>query len=375
MSIREFFDETREQSEVKAEIVEKYFYAWARIIIGSQNRYRADRKQRIGYVDLFAGPGRYKDGAISTPIRVLQKAIEDPNFADRLVTIFNDKDDTHVRELEATIKALPGIERLLYQPKIWNAEVGDEIANAFQQIHTIPLLAFVDPWGYKGLSLKLVNAFLKNWGCDCIFFFNYNRINMGLSNPFVQEHMCALFGDARAAALRDELKGMSSDRREATIVNELGSALREYGHRFVLPFCFKNAAGTRTSHHLILVSKHFKAYEVMKEIMAKSSSEEHQGVPSFTYSPAVDNSQPFLFELNRPLDDLREMLLTACAGRTTTLPALYEEHSVGLPYLKRNYTAVLLELEEEREVKVERPPRAKRGAYGPNTRIIFPRRT
>jgi three-Cys-motif partner protein len=367
-----FFNETTDQSQVKAEIVEKYFYAWAKIIIGSQKRYRAGREHRIGYVDLFAGPGRYKDGATSTPLRIIQKAIEDDDFSERLVTIFNDKDEEFVRKLDKAIKDLPGIERLRYEPTIWNAEVGDEIANAFRQIHTIPLLAFVDPWGYKGLSLKLVNAFLENWGCDCIFFFNYNRINMGLSNPFVHEHMCALFGEERAANLRDELEGMDSDRREATIVNELGLALQEYGHRFVLPFCFKNAEGTRTSHHLILVSKHFKAYDVMKEIMAKSSSEEHQGVPSFTYSPAVDDAQLLLFDLNRPLDDLREMLLTSCAGKTITLPKLYEEHSVGLPYLKRNYTAALVELEEEGLIEVERPPRGRKKAYGPKTTISFP---
>lgn len=305
-------------------------------------------------------------------LRVLQKAIEDEDLANRLVTIFNDKDEDHVRELEDAINSLAGIERLRHKPIIWNQEVGSEIAKAFQQIHTIPLLAFVDPWGYRGLSLQLVNAFLKNWGCDCIFFFNYNRINMGLSNPFVHDHMCALFGLQRALTLRDELEGMAPAAREATIVNELGMALKEYGHRFVLPFCFKNAAGRRTSHHLILVSKHFRAYEVMKEIMAKSSSEQHQGVPSFTYSPAVDDAQLLLFDLNRPLADLREMLLKAYAGQTTTLPVLYEEHSVGLSYLKRNYTAVLVELEQEGLIQVERLPRAKRGAYGPNTNITFP---
>lgn len=107
-----FFNETTDQSQVKAEIVEKYSYAWAKIIIGSQKKYRAGKEHRIGYVDLFAGPGRYKDGAASTPLRILQKAIEDEDFSQRLVTIFNDKDDDHVQELEGAIKSLPGIEGL-----------------------------------------------------------------------------------------------------------------------------------------------------------------------------------------------------------------------------------------------------------------------
>jgi len=53
----------------------------------------------------------------------------------------------------------------------------------------------------------------------------------------------------------------------------------------------------------------------MKEIMAAESSLHEQGVPSFHYSPA-DIRFPLLFELNRPLDDLEEMLLTGFAGRT-----------------------------------------------------------
>lgn len=203
MGTKKFFDESKEQSQVKSEIVEKYFDAWAGIIVGAQRAHRPGQEHRTGYVDLFAGPGRYKDGAISTPLRVVQKAIEKPQYAERLVTIFNDKDEENVQALEEAIQALPGIERLEHKPQVWNEEVGDKIARHFHEIRTIPILAFIDPWGYKGLTLQLVNAFLKDWGCDCIFFFNYNRINMGLSNPFVKEHMRSLFGADRADQLRE----------------------------------------------------------------------------------------------------------------------------------------------------------------------------
>src|ERR1700751_4456121 len=99
----------------------------------------------------------------------------------------------------------------------------------------------VDPWGYKGLSLKLINSVLQNWGCDCVFFFNYNRINMGLNNELVKEHMNALFGRNRAEALRAKLEKLSGDQREVTIIEELSDALREMGGNYVLPFRFRNA--------------------------------------------------------------------------------------------------------------------------------------
>src|SRR5688572_20126900 len=70
----EFFDETTEQSQAKATIVSKYFWAWANVVIPTAR----SAGNRIAYIDLFAGPGRYKDGTASTPILVLQQAAADP---------------------------------------------------------------------------------------------------------------------------------------------------------------------------------------------------------------------------------------------------------------------------------------------------------
>ena len=370
MTGQRFFDESREQSQVKAEIVEKYFDAWAGIITATQDRYPKHAK-RIAYIDLFAGPGRYKDGAASTPLRVVQKALSNQVYCERLVTVFNDKDERAVHDLEQEIHRIPGIEKLKYRPKIWNEEVGSKIAQQFASLKKIPTLAFVDPWGYKGLSLELVDAFLKDWGCDCIFFFNYSRINAGLSNPYVREHITALFGDARADQLREKLEPMKPAEREATIVNELASALKQYGHRYVLPFCFKSGSGKRTTHHLILVTKAFRGYEVMKEIMAKSSSEADQGVPSFAYLPATAREQGLLFDLSRPLDELRDLLLRSFAGRTLTMRQIYVQHSVDRPYIAKNYKDVLQDLYHQRIIRTDRAPQRER-TFADSIKVTFP---
>ena len=366
MGTEHFFDEQEEQSRVKAEIVRNYFGAWAGIISGAQRA--KGRRPKLGYVDLFAGPGRYKDGSTSTALEVLRLAID--KHAEELVTIFNDRDAHSVSRLREEIARLPGVERLKHQPLVWNQEVGDEIANRFASINTIPLLAFVDPWGYRGLSLKLVNAFLKDWGCDCIFFFNYNRINAGLSNPKVREHMAALFGDA-AAALETELEGMKPTEREAVVVEALSQALRASGHRYVLPFCFKSETGARTTHHLFLVTKGFKGYDVMKDVMAKASSSADQGVPSFVYLPSASRRQTLLFELSRPLDELRAQLLRDMAGRTLTVGKIYETHSVDRPYVRRNYKDALLKLEAEGVVSCQ-PTKRRSGTMADTVEVTFP---
>lgn len=184
--------------------------------------------------------------------------------------------------------------------------------------------------------------------------------------------MSALFGEERATRLRVDLEPMTSAEREATIVNELAKALKEFGHRFVLPFCFKSKTGKRTTHHLILVTKHFKGYEVMKGIMAQASSSEDQGVPSFTFSPAADARQTLLFSLNQPLERLRTMLLEDFAGQTLTMRELYEKHSVDKPYLAKNYKDVLAQLETERVIATS-GRKSKRG-FADSIVVTFPKR-
>lgn len=375
MGTEKFFDETREQSQVKAAIVAKYFHAWANVIVPWAKK----GSGRVAYIDLFAGPGRYQDGTASTPLKVLEHAIGHPDLRNMLVTHFNDKDSNHSRSLEAEIRSLPGVDQLAHAPRIHNEEVGEQIVQAFEQMSLVPTLFFVDPWGYKGLSLRLVNSVLKDWGCDCVFFFNYNRINMGLSNPLVKAHMDALFGEERGVRVRGRLDSASPSDRELIVVEELAEALRDLGGRFVLPFRFKNEKGTRTSHHLIFVSKHVRGYSIMKEIMATESSRRDQGVPTFEYNPS-DERFPMLFELARPLTDLEGMLLRDFAGRTHKMIEVFDMHHVGRPFIKANYKDALRNLEARSAIATtppasERRPRKGIVTFADRVVVTFPGRT
>ncbi len=87
---------------------------------------------------------------------------------------------------------------------------------------------------------------------------------MGLNSDIVRDHMNALFGEERADQLRARLASLDARKKELAIVEELSQALKDMGGHFVLPFCFWNEAGSRTSHYLIFVSKHKRGYEIMK---------------------------------------------------------------------------------------------------------------
>ena len=374
MTGNSFFDEQKEQSLIKARIVEKYFWVWAKVVIPTVKKSASE--PRISYIDLFAGAGRYKDGSKSTPVKVLETAIADPDMRNMLVSIFNDADTENVNSLQQAIDLIPGIENLKYPPQILNHEVGDNVVKTFQERRLVPTLFFVDPWGYKGLSLQLINSVVKDWGCDCIFFFNYNRINMGLGNDAVKEHMNALFGQARADQVRETLKTLSPQERELSVVESICEALKEMGGQYVLPFRFRHEIGNRTSHHLIFVSKHVQGYEIMKEIMAKESSEQMQGVPSFEYNPAT-LQQPLLFELTRPLDELESILLDKFSGRSMTMKEVYDQHHVGKSYISKNYKTALGNLEAQNKIFADPPANKRRKMRGEVTfadsvKVVFP---
>jgi three-Cys-motif partner protein len=373
---KDFFRESREQSEVKTLIVSKYFWAWANVIIPQTIKWGGPNP-RIAYIDLFAGPGRYENGTKSTPLLILEQAINDSKMSQMLVTLFNDFDSENTKSLATEIEKLPDIHKLKYKPSVMNQEVGTEIVKMFEEMKLIPTLFFVDPWGYKGLSLRLINSVLKDWGCDCIFFFNYNRINMGLKNDAVKHHMEVLFGEERAELLRNQLNIIPhSEDRELKIVETIVEALKEMGGKYVLPFRFKNNRGSRTSHHLIFVSKHFRGYEIMKDIMAGMSSKREQNVASFEYSPA-DIRYPTLFEYSRPLDDLYDLLLNDFAGCRLKMRDIYEAHNIGKPYVSKNYKEVLKNLETDGKIKVEvsTPGKTRRkGTFSDDLIVTFPKK-
>jgi three-Cys-motif partner protein len=323
---------------------------------------------RVAYIDLYAGPGRYEDGSASTPLMVLTEAIKKPRLRDGLVAVFNDRDENHTATLEKEIASVKGIETLKYKPEISTGEVDRASAEYFERTRLIPTFSFIDPFGYKGLSWALVRGVIKDWGSDCVFFFNYARINAGVNNPAVFEHMEALFGEDNFQKMREKLPPTSASKREKIILEHLTEAMMEAGAKHVLPFRFRNSTGTRTTHYLIFVSKHPLGYEIMKGIMASESSQFDQGVPSFEHSPADAGSQT-LFP--RALDDLEDALTAEFAGKTISMGNIYHEHNIGKPYIERNYKDALLNLERAGRITAN-PAKRRANTFANKVLAIFP---
>jgi len=344
----EFFEEQKEQSHIKSEIVKKYFWAWGKII--------GCRVPKISYIDLYAGPGFYDDGSKSTPILVLENALRDDIMRQKLVSIFNDINPEFTESLKKAISEIPHIDTLTNQPAVTNLTIGDEIVNRLKSMRLVPTLLFVDPWGYKGLTLGLIGSVLKDWGCDCIFFFNYVRINAGLNNPKFDCHIDSIFGTNRAKELRDSIRKKKPRKREELILFYLKDALKEIGGEYVVSYKFYKTDMNRTSHFLMFVSKNILGYKIMKGIMAELSSHKYQNVATFEYNPHVRDYGLFP---PTPLDELEKILLQTFNGKTLSVGDIYQKHNFGTPYIESNYKEALLHLEEKQQVYTN-PPADKR---------------
>lgn len=363
---RDFFETASGASLAKSRIVFHYFKAWAKIILPRSNG-------KIVYMDLFCGPGVYADGTESTPMLIIRHAIEDPGLKQSLVTIFNDEDAAACKSLESEVTGLAGSKALANEPQIRASTIDKDFADALGRIRLAPTLLFLDPWGYKGLSLDLVNSVLKDWACECLFFFNYNRVNAALTNPKVTLHVDGIFGAERANGLRAAVGTLTPPEREALVVRTLIDAVVEEHSGHALAFKFPSGEVDRTSHFLVFVTKHRLGYNIMKDIMANAGTTTVDGVPTYEYAQLDKPYQFGLFD-GQTVADLMGELTRAFAGRTMTVKAIVEQHHYGRPFVPRNYKTALIQLEKKGTVTASRPAAERRvNTMADDIEIEFPR--
>jgi len=376
---REFFREPLAQSQIKGEIVRHYFYAWAKVMI---SKYAPRRGfDRIAYVDLCSGPGAYETGEPSTPLHIMNTILRDPEFCCWIESIFNDADQTHVASLRERILALPGIDRLAYPPRFTGYFLAPSIVSMFAN-PPVPSFTFLDPLGYKALiSRQFLASVIRPFGCDCLFFFNYRRINRAISTDVLRGGLYPLFGRDRVERLRNELASKPPKVRERIIVDEFRAALVEVGISHPLMFRVRHRDVEQTSHHLVFISTSRLAHHLMKSVLAKYSDRFADDVLRYQYSHQPTGKQaakqvvmrfhdeedvsqtenPLAIEVQTigSIEHLKRDLMKKFRGQSRTVRDIYFQHHFGTPYYLPNYKQALIELEAEGKVTVDRPAESR----------------
>lgn len=373
----DFFDFQSPASQVKARIVAEYFKRWASIMV--------KHAQRLLYVDLYSGPGKYGDGNPSTPLLVVQHAVGNAKLAEVVQFLFNDRSDEAIATLKENLKSLPGLDKLKFKPKTRVGEIDEKLVKAFARGRMSPTFSFLDPFGYKDLTLDLVDALAKDFGSDMVLFFSFDSINRALTNSKVKKHIDALFGgEAAANELRDAVKGTAGELREEIVIEAFVKGLKDMGYEYVVPYVFEREDRDRTSHYLIFITKNALGFKIMKGIMYAESEHRIQGVARFgKVRPVSKRRTPLLDLFNTPLDDLCDDLCKEFAGQTIKkkdLCAQYERRHSGNPFVDKNYRQALLQLEERGRItckpsRNDRLFRKGEPTFGEDVFVTFPKET
>jgi three-Cys-motif partner protein len=375
-----FTSPQRATTAIKTKIVVEYFKRWASILWGVV---KTNRPPRLRYVDLFAGPGKI-DGVNSTPLLIMEHVISKPELCECVGALLNDEDACYIEQLRKNLKELPGYEKLKWPPQIRPGPVDEKLVEMFARSNNVPAFSFIDPWGYAGVTLSLLQALVSGFGSDMVLFFSYDSINRALSNDRVKERVDALFGPERAERLRHVVKGMRSDEREEVLIEAfIEAVIADLGCKYVIPYVFEKADKDRTSHYLIFISKHDLGFNIMKEIMYKESQDKTQGIAKFGYVRQVSAEKtPLLHLMNTPLSDFGRQLCADYAGRSLSRKALREDYDKFDPrnlFVDRNWRDVLSELETEGKITCV-PPRNERKVqkgevtFSKNTVVTFPQK-
>ncbi len=216
ISVSDFFKSKREASEIKSEILNEYFKAWAAILLVGQKYRKVDK---LLYIDLFAGPGIYEDGTNSTPIKILESINNSigthADFNQSVQTIFNDSDENMVSLLNENIRGLSFYNDLVYPPIVGNESASQEILESISN-PKIPSLTFIDPLGY-GYTQEMLLYSIKNWGSDLFMLFNINRIRAAITNKKVEQNMNGIF-EQHFSLIQEFYKTNKSRKKEKSIL-------------------------------------------------------------------------------------------------------------------------------------------------------------
>ena len=108
-------------------------------------------------------------------------------------------------------------------------------------------LYFFDPWGYKGLTLNLIREAITPFGCDCVFFFNFKRINAAIANEQFRKHIDALFGAGEPRLLGGESGFNARPMKEEWVID-----IQTQCQRANVAFFFKQWGGVNKKNGRLL---------------------------------------------------------------------------------------------------------------------------
>ncbi len=322
----------------KHEILRRYLGAWF-AILGS-------KFPGINYIDGFAGPGRYKGGEEGSPILALKIAA-----GHKAVSKFREVSFLFVEKEKARadflIKEVDNISiPANFQTEIKNDEFEIALCEILDDLEKkemilAPTFAFIDPFGFKGLSYSLIERILANQSSEVFINFMDNSINRWTttSDKKTQQRIIELFGTEEVI----EIANFSPNRMKS--LRALYQAQLKKIAKFVRYFEMYNS-NNRLIYVLFFAGNNRIGHLKMKEVLWKVDPSS-----GIKFSDATDPDQPALFDLD-PSVGFANVLASQFIGQTLSCEEIriYVEDETA--YLKRHMDDALRILESKELISV-----------------------
>lgn len=353
MADNNFFEKQTLSSRVKASIVSEYFPKYCKIIV------KKHMPERIGYFDLFAGPGMYEDGNASTPLLIANNCNNDNLLQQKVWMVFNDKD--YSEQLKKNFLKQYPEGTFSFKPHFGHSVVGEcKEIDAFITRNPMrngknecPSVLFIDPFGYKGIDTNILSQFLNYWGNELFIFINTKRINPALENDKFEPLMRCLFPKSF-----DNLKNQVRDKTRVAerlrfIVDNLGNEYKKLlgDNVYYTAFKFQEEDIETTSHFILHLTKSWRGFDLIKQIYNDFANVGtiFDGVNTYTFDvKKILNPVEDLFDVtSENIDVLKDKLYMTYRGREISAMDVFEEHQKKELYCRKHYTEALRRLVSE----------------------------
>lgn len=359
---KDFFKQQTDSSRIKATIISEYFPSYCKIIC------KRHVPRKFGYYDMFAGPGMYEDGCLSTPLLVASKCYKDAFLRERVWMVFNDM--VYGDVLRENFEANFPIGTFRYKPFFADRVFGewpkiDEFLtkNTMEGFYNeCPSLLFIDPFGYKHINTSVLAKFLTYWGNEVFIFVNTKRLNAAFENDMFQEDLKFIF-PATYQTIKNEKKLIDGtvEERHVFIIENLGKEFQKVlnGRVYYTAFQFREEDQQTPSHYLLHITKGAKGFELVKQVYNQYANVDRVlgDYVTYTFDPkkitenTIDMFGNDFKQAN--LDALKEQLLEKFAHQTISAEDLFNIHQKECLYARTHFTSALRQLFQEGRIDAE----------------------
>lgn len=345
-------------TKAKHLILKTYLDAWFPIMLHSN--------KKIIFIDGFAGPGIYEDGEDGSPRIAFNTLFQhSASIKGEVLFVFFEKDKQRFaslkevgKKIRSDISSKPKAD-LQIDIKPINVSFEEGIIDFLHKEEPqIPVLAFIDPFGFSGIPMELIRELAKREKCELLINFMTSYIHRFKGVDKVANSLESLFGLSDWEEQRLQLKKIDD-----LLEIYQDQLKKKTGVQFTRQFEMVTL-NNNSGYHLIYATKNELGLRKIKEAMWKVDPELGK---RFSDREAT---QTKLFESTPNYGVLRKQIYERFKGKEVGIREIDKFVTIETDFLTTHIRqGALMPLEENGMLEVRN--RNRKNTYPENCLIIF----